>query len=362
MTRQATDLLRTLIATPSVSRDENAAADVVEAFLRDHGVRTRRYANNIVALPERFVPGLPVLMLNSHIDTVRPAPSYSFDPFVPFEENGRLYGLGSNDAGASVVSLIAAFLRLRGENLPLNLLLALSAEEEVGGENGMRLLLPSLAADGIVPDMAIVGEPTGMQPAIAERGLVVLDCVTRGITGHAARPEGVNAIYRAIDDISLLRGFRFGKESETLGPVRISVTMIEAGRQHNVVPDECRWVADIRTTDAYSNEETVRILQEAVSCHSVLTPRSTRIRASVIDPGHPLVRAASEMGLTPFISPTTSDMSLMHGIPSLKIGPGDSARSHSADEFILIDEIEQAISLYPKLIRKCSNETLGQGF
>lgn len=167
----------------------------------------------------------------------------------------------------------------------------------------MRLLLPSLAADGIVPDMAIVGEPTGMQPAIAERGLVVLDCVTRGITGHAARPEGVNAIYRAIDDISLLRGFRFGNESETLGPVRISVTMIEAGRQHNVVPDECRWVADIRTTDAYSNEETVRILQEAVSRHSVLTPRSTRIRASVIDPGHPLVRAASEMGLTPFILP-----------------------------------------------------------
>lgn len=351
MTHAAIDLLKTLISIPSVSRTESGAADAVESFLKSYGTQTRRYVNNVVALSDCFSPERPTLMLNSHIDTVKPASSWTFDPFSPVEENGRIYGLGSNDAGASVVSLVATFLKLRSEELPVNLLLAISAEEEVGGEKGMRLLLPSLAEEGLRPDMAIVGEPTGLQPAVAERGLVVLDCLTAGVSGHAARGDGKNAIYRALDDISLLRGFRFEKESETLGPVRIAVTMINAGSQHNVVPDECRWVADIRTTDAYSNEETVDILRNAVGCHTTLTPRSTRVRASVIEESHPLVRSATGLGLTSFVSPTTSDMSLMGDIPSLKIGPGDSARSHSADEFIMISEIEKAITIYPAIIK-----------
>lgn len=351
MTHAAIDLLKTLISIPSVSRAESGAADAVESFLKSYGTQTRRYANNVVALSDCFSPERPTLMLNSHIDTVKPASSWTFDPFSPMEDNGCIYGLGSNDAGASVVSLIATFLKLRSEELPVNLLLAISAEEEVGGEKGMRLLLPSLAEEGLRPDMAIVGEPTGLQPAVAERGLVVLDCLTAGVSGHAARGDGKNAIYRALDDISQLRGFRFEKESETLGPVRIAITMINAGSQHNVVPDECRWVVDVRTTDAYSNEETVNILRNAVSCHTTLTPRSTRVRASVIEESHPLVKSAVGLGLTPFVSTTTSDMSLMDNIPSLKIGPGDSARSHAADEFIMISEIEKAISLYPSIIK-----------
>lgn len=351
MTHAAIDLLKTLISIPSISRTESRAADAVESFLNYHGTKTRRYANNIVALSDSFSPERPTLMLNSHIDTVKPASSWTFDPLSPVEDNGCIYGLGSNDAGASVVSLIATFLKLRSEELPVNLLLAISAEEEVGGEKGMRLLLPSLAEEGLSPDMAIVGEPTGLQPAVAERGLVVLDCLTAGVSGHAARGDGINAIYRALDDISILRSYRFEKESGTLGPVRIAVTMINAGSQHNVVPDECRWVVDIRTTDAYSNEETVDILRNAVSCHTTLTPRSTRVRASVIEESHPLVKSAVGLGLTPFVSPTTSDMSLMGDIPSLKIGPGDSARSHSADEFIMISEIEKAITIYPAIIK-----------
>lgn len=351
MTHAAIDLLKILISIPSVSRTESGAADAVESFLKSFGTKTRRYANNVVALSDCFSPERPTLMLNSHIDTVKPASSWTFDPFSPVEENGCIYGLGSNDAGASVVSLVATFLRLHSEELPVNLLLAISAEEEVGGEKGMRLLLPSLAEEGLRPDMAIVGEPTGLQPAVAERGLVVLDCLTAGVSGHAARGDGKNAIYRALDDISLLRGFQFEKESEALGPVRIAITMINAGSQHNVVPDECHWVVDVRTTDAYSNEETVDILRNAVSCHTTLTPRSTRVRASVIEESHPLVKSAVGLGLTPFVSPTTSDMSLMGNIPSIKIGPGDSARSHAADEFIMISEIEKAISLYPSIIK-----------
>lgn len=351
MTHAAIDLLKTLISIPSVSHTESGAADAVESFLKSYGTKTRRYANNIVALSDCFSPERSTLMLNSHIDTIKPASSWTFDPFSPVEDNGCIYGLGSNDAGASVVSLAATFLKLRSEELPVNLLLAISAEEEVGGEKGMRLLLPSLAEEGLRPDMAIVGEPTGLQPAVAERGLVVLDCLTAGVSGHAARGDGKNAIYRALDDISLLHGFRFEKESEALGPVRIAITMINAGSQHNVVPDECRWVVDVRTTDAYSNEETVNILRNAVSCHTTLTPRSTRVRASVIEESHPLVKSAVGLGLTPFVSPTTSDMSLMDNIPSLKIGPGDSARSHAADEFIMISEIEKAISIYPSIIK-----------
>lgn len=279
--KDAVELLKQLIATPSLSRDESIAADIVENFINAHcgSCKVLRAGNNIVVFPECFDTAKPIVMLNSHIDTVKPAASYTFDPFTPFERDGKLYGLGSNDAGASLVSLIAAFLNTKDKDLPYSPFLAISAEEEVGGEGGMRLLLKFLESEGLSHiDMAIVGEPTSLQPAIAERGLLVLDCVTKGITGHAARNEGINAIYRAIDDIAALRSCRFEKTSTVLGPIKISVTQIEAGRQHNVVPDECRWVADVRTTDAYSNEETAEMLCHSVSEHTTAKPQHTRAR------------------------------------------------------------------------------------
>lgn len=343
------ELLKQLIATPSISRDEAGTAKLIYDRLESHGAAPRRQGNNVYALSEGFDTSRPTLLLNSHHDTVKPAASYTLDPFTPLERDGRIYGLGSNDAGASAVALMQTFIDMRRESLPFNLLLAITCEEEVGGENGMRTFLPHLADKGIDINCAIVGEPTGMQPAVAERGLVVLDCVTQGVTGHAARGEGINAIYRAMTDIDSLRNFKFERCSEILGPIGINITQINAGRQHNVVPDECSWVTDIRTTDAYSNEETVELLRKAVA-YTTLTPRSTRVHASVIARTHPLVRSALAMGLTTFVSPTTSDMSLMHGIASLKIGPGDSARSHRADEYIEIDELLAAPAIYRRLI------------
>lgn len=360
MTDKAIELLRRLIATPSVSRDEGAAANIVEDFLRSHGCDVRRYANNVAALPAAFDPRRPTVLLNSHIDTVKPSPSYTRDPFAPDIEDGILYGLGSNDAGASLVSLMATFISMRDAGLPYNLVFAASAEEEVGGAEGMRLLLPSLRTDGIIPDMAIIGEPTSLQPAYAERGLIVLDCETRGVSGHAARDEGINAIYRAMADIDAMRGCHFDNVSSVLGPIKISITQIQAGRQHNVIPDSCQWVADVRTTDAHTNEETARILAAAVSPHTVATPRSYRVHASVLPETHPLMRAARSLSLAPFVSPTTSDMSLLYlppenkSIPALKIGPGDSSRSHTADEFIPLSEIPAAISLYRSLLHSLS--------
>ncbi|MDE6378798.1 MAG: M20/M25/M40 family metallo-hydrolase, partial [Duncaniella sp.] len=277
--------------------------------------------------------------------------SYTRDPHSADIEGDRLYGLGSNDAGASVVSLISVFLELRDKPLPFNLLLAITAEEEVGGEKGMRAFLPAMNDEGIDITCAIVGEPAGMQPAIGERGLVVLDCVTPGVTGHAARGEGINAIYRAMEDIELLRSYEFPSVSPVLGPVSLNVTQISAGWQHNAIPDECKWVTDIRTTDARSNEQVVELLRARVR-YSTLTPRSTRVKASVIAGTHPLVQACLELGLTPFVSPTTSDMSLMHHFPSLKIGPGESARSHKADEFVLMSEIARAINTYKLIINR----------
>lgn len=350
MHKDAISLLKRLIATPSVSRDEAAAADIVESYFLDAGITSLRYANNVVAVNDSYDTSRPTLLLNAHLDTVKPSPNYTFNPYEPVEKDGCIMGLGSNDDGGSLVSLITVFLKLRKAQLPFNLIIAASAEEEVGGENGMRRLLPSLKTDGYSIDMAIVGEPTGMQPAIAERGLIVLDCLTKGKTGHAAREEGINAISRAIEDIRTLTDYKFPIVSDILGPVKISVTQIQAGRQHNVIPDECRWVVDVRTTDAYSNEETARMLQQAVSRHTIAQPRSTRVHASIIDDSHPLVKAAVKLGGTPFVSPTTSDMSLMYNFPSLKIGPGESSRSHSADEFIRMSEIEEAIDKYTELI------------
>lgn len=347
-------LLETMISTPSFSRDEGRCADILESFLNAQGVRPDRMGNCIWCMADGYSENRPTLLLNSHIDTVRPVSSWVRDPFVPVIEDGKLFGLGSNDAGASVVSLVRTFVGCRKMKFPFNLLLAVTAEEEVMGEGGMRMFLAEMKSRGIGIDMAVVGEPTGLQPAVGERGLVVLDCVTKGISGHAARNEGVNAIYKAIADIETLRDFRFGLESGLLGPVKISVTQIEAGTQHNVVPDVCRWVADVRTTDAYSNEEVVEILRKAVTS-SELTPRSTRIRASAIAASHPLVEAAVRAGGRPYVSPTTSDMALMPDISSLKIGPGESSRSHRADEFIRIDELFNAFEFYPLLLNNLSD-------
>ena len=342
-TTEAVELLRRLIATPSTSRDESRTADLLFAFLEERGAAPERLHNNVFARSADFDPARPTLLLNSHHDTVRPAASYTRDPFTPTVEGDRLYGLGSNDAGASVVSLARTFLTFREQSLPFNLLLALSAEEECMGEHGTRALLPALGPI----DMALVGEPTRMRAAVGERGLVVLDCTAHGRAGHAARDEGINALYIAADDIAWLRGYRFERCSPLLGPIRMTATQIEAGTQHNVVPAECRFVVDVRTTDAYTNEETVEIVRRHMRSEAV--PRSTRIRASAVAPEHPLVGAAAALGVERFVSPTTSDMALM-AFPSLKMGAGDSARSHTADEYVLRSEVEQGVEGYIRYI------------
>ena len=346
-------LLQRLISTPSPSREEKETADIWEKWLRAQGVENvSRIHNNVYAVGSSYNPFRPTLMLNSHHDTVRPSASYTRDPYSPDIEEGILYGLGSNDAGGAGVALAATFVALRKRtDLPFNLIFAITAAEEVMGEHGMRAFLPHLASLGLTPDMVLVGEPTGMRAAIAERGLLVFDAETKGKSGHAARNEGINSIYRAISDIERLRAFSPEKVSDVLGPIKVSVTMISAGTQHNVVPDLCKWVVDVRTTDAYSNEETVELLRGCVE-YSELTPRSTRVHASVIPADHPLVEGAVALGIETFVSPTTSDMALMHGIHSLKIGPGDSARSHTADEYIKISEINEALYLYPRLIEE----------
>lgn len=345
-------LLRQLIATPSFSKEENDTADIWQKWLEmNNAGNVERLHNNVFVFASYFDPSKPLLMLNSHHDTVRPASSYTRNPFSPDIEGDYLYGLGSNDAGASGVALATAFLALKDDkDLPVNLLFAITAAEEVMGELGMRAFLPFLKETNRYPDMVLVGEPTGMQPAVAERGLLVLDCEAYGKAGHAARNEGINALYRAIEDINSLRNFSPEKTSELLGPIKVSVTMLQCGTQHNMVPDKCTYVADIRTTDAYSNEETVELLRNCVKW-STLTPRSTRVHASVIGNNHPLVKTAIALGKQPFVSATTSDMALMHDIPSLKMGPGDSARSHSADEYICISEIQDAIDTYINLIK-----------
>lgn len=352
--REAISLLQRLIATPSLSGEESGTADILAAELTARGVAVRRHYNNIYALSQGFDASKPTLMLNSHQDTVKPSQAYTRNPFEPTIEDGRIYGLGSNDAGASLVSLFTTFCNNYDTSaLPYNLLLALTAEEENMGERGMRSFLPHLQEEGIKVDMVLVGEPTSMQAATAERGLVVLDCTAHGKSGHAARNEGENAIYKAMCDIERLRNFRFERTSEQLGNIKITVTQIVAGTQHNIVPDECRFVADVRTTDAYSNEEVVELLRSALECDVV--PRSTRVRASAISLAHPLVKAAQAIGRKTFISPTTSDRAIMQGLPAMKMGVGESSRSHTADEYVLISEIEEGIALYDKLLDELKN-------
>ena len=356
-TKIAVELLQQLITVPSFSNEENNVADIWEAWLRNRGVRNvKRFYNNVYCLSESFNSLRPTLLLNSHMDTVRPVTSYTHNPFNPEIIDGKLYGLGSNDAGGSGVALAMTFLNFQGETeLPFNIIFAITASEERMGEFGMRAFLPYLKDNGIYPEMAIVGEPTECKAAVAERGLVVCDAEVEGKAGHAARNEGINAIYRACEDIGVIKKLRLEKESNMLGPVKFSVTMIDAGTQHNVVPDKCKYVVDIRTTEVFSNEETVRLLQEAVKW-SRMTPRSTRIHASVLSTENPLYKTAIKTGLETFVSPTTSDMALMYDIASIKIGPGKSQRSHSADEFIYLDEIREGIITYKKFIRTLKNE------
>lgn len=341
---EAVDLLKRLIATPSVSRDETAAADIIEHYLNDNGHRPHRLNNNVWATAPGYDPSHPTLLLNSHIDTVRPVDGWTHDPFCPTIEDDRLYGLGANDAGASLVSLMATFLFLSERDRDYNLIFLASAEEEVSGKNGLEAVIPCLPAI----DLAIVGEPTGMRPAISEKGLMVIDAEVHGRSGHAARDEGDNAIYKSLGIIDTLRSLQLPIQSSTLGPVKISVTQIEAGTQHNVVPDLCRMVIDVRTTDAYSNTETLELMRHAAP-DCIMTPRSTRLNPSSIPAGHPLVRRFAMLGLEPFGSPTLSDQALMPWL-SVKAGPGDSARSHTADEYIHPDEIRHAISTYLTLL------------
>lgn len=343
----AVELLRKLVATPSVSREEGATAAIIEGFLRESGVaQVERRDNNVWAKNRHYDPAKPTILLNSHHDTVKPNAGYTRDPFAADVVDGKLYGLGSNDAGASVVSLIQAFLHYYDSaDLKYNLCLAITAEEEVGGKNGIESVVPHLGT----LDFAIVGEPTQMQLAIGERGLVVLDCVAHGRSGHAARGEGDNAIYRAMKDIEWFRTYEFPEKSELFGNVQMNVTIINAGSQHNVVPAECTFTVDVRVTDRYTNEEVVEIVRSHVE--SEVTPRSTRLKPSYIDPSHPIVQAGLALGLKTFGSPTTSDQSLL-SIPSLKVGPGDSARSHMADEYVELKEIEQGIELYIEMLGK----------
>lgn len=344
--KEAVSLLQELIAVPSFSREEHETAAILTSFLESHNVSTQRHGNNLWAKNKYFDPAKPSVLLNSHHDTVRPNTGYTRDPFKPEIAESKLYGLGSNDAGGSLVALIATFLHYFDRNdLSHNIVLAASAEEEVSGRDGIESIWAQLP----LIDFAIVGEPTLCQMATAEKGLMVLDCLTRGIPGHAAREEGVNALYAALPDIDWFRNFRFPTISDTLGEMKMSVTIINAGMQHNVVPAECKFTVDVRVTDAYTLEETLEIIKKHVSCE--VTPRSIRMRSSGIPFEHPIVKAATKLKVKLYGSPTTSDQALIP-VPSVKIGPGDSARSHSADEFIFVDEIEKGIETYIKLLNE----------
>ncbi|MCV9386205.1 M20 family metallo-hydrolase [Reichenbachiella ulvae] len=332
-----------MIETESFSRQEENVAKVVRDFLLSKNIELNLSGHNTWAKSRHFDGSKPTILLNSHIDTVKPASTYTLDPFKAQIIEGRLHGLGSNDAGGPLVSLIMAFVHFYDqENLPFNLILAATAEEEVSGANGIASLIPELGK----VDLAIVGEPTLMDMAIAEKGLIVIDCEAKGVSGHAAREEGVNAIYKALDEIEKLRKLEF-KESEVFGPIKKTVTLIESGTQHNVVPDSCKFVIDVRTTDAYSNQEVVDILQKELDVE--VKPRSLRLNSSGISPDHPIVKRGESLGMKKYGSPTLSDQALMP-YTSIKIGPGDSARSHTADEFIYVDEIEKGIELYIKLL------------
>lgn len=342
-TNDAIGLLQQMIAISSFSKEEKAVADFLERYIEVKGYVASRKDNNVWLLSSGFDSLRPTIMLNSHIDTVKPVTGWTHNPFLPTIENGRLYGLGSNDAGASVVSMLQAFFYLTQQQQSYNLIYAASAEEEISGSNGIESLLKELPRI----DFAIVGEPTKMQLAVAEKGLMVIDCVAHGKAGHAARNEGVNAIYEAIEDIDWFRKYIFPKKSDLLGEVKMTVTQINAGTQHNVVPDQCTFVVDVRSNEMYTNNEILDTINENVDCD--VQARSIRLSSTATPLQHPIVKRGRELNRIMFGSPTLSDQSLMP-FPSLKIGPGDSARSHISDEYILLDEIDEAIEVYIQLL------------
>ncbi|WP_313380020.1 M20/M25/M40 family metallo-hydrolase [Proteiniphilum saccharofermentans] len=344
-TQNAVELLRKLVSIQSFSGEEHLRSNFLTEYFNEKGISTERIGNNLIVRQPHHDVSKPTLMMNSHLDTVRPNTGYTFDPFSPPHSNSHVYGLGSNDAGASVVTLLQAFLYFYERELPVNLLLALSAEEENSGPNGMTLLWQKLSGE---VDMAIIGEPTGMRAAIAERGLLVIDGEAKGVSGHAARNEGVNALYIALDDIAVLRSMKFDKISPTMGEVKLTVTQINAGTQHNVVPDRCSFVVDIRPTEMYTNSEIMEILQPKVK--SELKARSLTNRSSATPTDHLLMQCVQHLGIESYTSPTTSDW-MRVTCPALKMGPGESARSHRPDEFVLIDELKQGIEGYIRFIK-----------
>jgi acetylornithine deacetylase len=338
-------LLKQLIATPSFSKEEQGTAEIIAAFFEQHQIAYLRVGNNLYAKNKHYDISKPTILLNSHHDTVLPNKGYTIDPFTPFEKDGKLFGLGSNDAGGCLVSLIVTFLHFYNqENTTYNIIFAASAEEEISGVNGIELVLPNL---GNI-DFGIVGEPTQLEMAVAERGLMVIDCVAQGSAGHAARDEGENALYKALEDVNWIRNFKFEKISVLLGECRLTVTVIETyNKQHNVVPGQCKFVIDARVNELYNFDEILEVFR--LHLKSSFKPRSTRMKSTSIALDHPLVKAGIHLGKGYYGSPTTSDKALMP-FPTLKMGPGDSARSHTADEFIYLAEIEAGIKAYIQLI------------
>ncbi|WP_025142283.1 M20 family metallo-hydrolase [Pedobacter jeongneungensis] len=343
--KESLDLLRQLIRIQSFSKEEDRTANLIAQFLEERGVKIQRKMNNVWAYNKHFDANKRTLLLNSHHDTVKPNSGYTRDPYDAAIEGDKLFGLGSNDAGGCLVSLIGAFLYYyEQENLKYNICLAATAEEEISGNNGLELVLPDLGE----LEFGIVGEPTEMNLAIAERGLLVLDCVSHGKAGHAAREEGENAIYKALKDIEWFRNYQFPKVSEVFGPLKMTVTIINAGSQHNVVPANCTFTVDVRVTDAYTNEEVLEIIRANVDCD--VTPRSIRLKPSSIDKNHPVVQAGVALGRTTYGSPTTSDQALLD-IPSVKCGPGFSGRSHMADEFLYVREVAEGVEGYVNMLK-----------
>lgn len=344
LTQEAIALLQKLIQTPSLSKEESETAAILKNDLEKYCDNVQTLQNNVWVKNKYFSESKPTILLNSHHDTVPANKAYTRNPFDAEIINGKLYGLGSNDAGGCLVSLLATFLHFYEEkNLPYNLIFAASAEEEISGIDGMESLYPQLGK----VDFAIVGEPTLMQMAVAEKGLLVIDCTVKGKAGHAARKEGENAIYKAMKDIEWFKNYQFEKISPTLGPVKMSVTIINAGIIHNMIPDVCKFTVDIRINELYTHDEILEVIKENIGAEMV--PRSMRLKSSGIAVSHPLIQSGISLGRTIYGSPTTSDKALM-SCPSLKMGPGDSARSHTADEFIYLNEIKEGIDLYIKLL------------
>ena len=339
------ELLKRLIATPSLTRSEQEVSAIIKADMESHGYKPECIGLNLLCYCHGYDPAKPTLLLNSHMDTVKPVSGWTKDPFTPTVEKGKLYGLGSNDDGAGLVSLLYTFYILDSKPQSYNTLFLATVEEEVNGQGGMKLAVGSLPK----VDVALIGEPTGMQPAIAEKGLMVLDFTVHGKAGHAARNEGVNALYRATELIEKLRTFKFDKESDLLGPVKFTITMINAGTQHNVIPDTCTFTADVRTNELYSNHEVFDIISAMLPEYCEVNARSFNLNSSSIDINHPLIRKSVSLGMVPYGSPTLSDQAIL-SCPSFKLGPGDSARSHTADEFVTISELEQAVPSYIELL------------